>query len=58
MSGGTGQVWHLVAAVGRRWGSAGALDNARCAATDASRLRLEREEVAAYLDDRAARRTA
>ena len=58
MSGGTGWVWHPVAAVGRRWGSAGALDNARCAATDASRLRLEREEVAAYLDDRAARRTA
>jgi hypothetical protein len=51
-------VRHLVAAFGRRWGSAGALDNARCAATDASRLRVEREEVAAYLDDRAARRTA
>ena len=58
MSGGTERVKHLVAAVGRRWGSVGALDNARCAATDASRLRLEREEVAAYLKGRAARRTA
>ena len=48
----------MAGAAVRRWGSAGAVDNARCASTDLSRLRLEHEEVETYLADRAARRTA
>ena len=42
----------------RRWGSVRALDNARCATTDLSRLRLERDEVETYLAARLDRRSA
>ena len=48
----------MAGAAVRRWGSAGAVDNARCATTDLSRRRLEYEEVESYLSARAARRTA
>ena len=53
-----GQVRRVAAAAVRRWGSAGAMDNARCASTDLSRRRLEHHEVETYLAARAARRTA
>jgi hypothetical protein len=53
-----GQVRRVAGAAVRRWGSAGAADNARCASTDLSRRRLEYEEVESYLRATAARRTA
>jgi hypothetical protein len=52
------QVRRVAAAAVRRWGGAGAVDNARCASTDLSRRRLQYEEVEDYLATRAARRTA
>ena len=53
-----GQVRRVAGAAVRRGGSAGAVDNARCASTDLSRRRLEYAEVETYLAARAARRTA
>ena len=58
MTGTAGQVRRRVGATARRWGGAGAADNARCASTELSRLRLQHEEVETYLAARAARRTA